>query len=98
MTVYIDTAWYIPAEGKKAKLGYLSTAKWCHMYADTKEELHEFAELIGLKHSWLQDHAYRWHYDLTGSKIQAAIDNGAVQITSVKMIELMRDNSNGKNA
>ena len=50
---------------------------WCHMWTDGDiEELHEFAEKIGMKRSWFQDKSLK-HYDLTAARRALAIDNGA---------------------
>ena len=36
-----------------------------HLVADTLQELHEFAEKVGLKRKWFQDHKDHPHYDIT---------------------------------
>ncbi|MDA8376105.1 MAG: DUF4031 domain-containing protein [Planctomycetia bacterium] len=51
---------------------------WCHMVADTLPELHEFAQKLGLRRSWFQDHGQYWHYDITVSKRNMALSLGAV--------------------
>lgn len=50
MTVYVDDA-LIPA-----RVGRF-TSRWSHLFADTRDELHQFAEQLGLKRSWFQDPA-----------------------------------------
>lgn len=54
---------------------------WCHMYADTFEELHRMAEDLGLKRSWFQDKPGHPHYDIVRSKREKAIALGAVAQT-----------------
>lgn len=72
MTVYVD-------EFRR----YGPTAIACfrkgssHLTADTVEELHAFAESIGLRRVWFQD-ARVPHYDLTRSRRDMAIVAGAV--------------------
>lgn len=74
MTVYVDDA-RIPAQ-----VGRL-TARWSHLTADTKNELHAFAAAIGLRRAWFQDKPRGlWHYDVTESKRRQAIAAGAVEI------------------
>ena len=71
MSVYVDdSAW--PYRGQL----------YCHMIADTTEELNAMADAIGLKRSWLQD-AGTWkeHYDLAPSRRARAVRNGAIEIT-----------------
>lgn len=74
MTVYIDDA-YIPA-----KVGRIVT-KWCHLTADTTEELVSFARKIGMKPQWIQ-HAGTWkeHFDVTENRRLKAVEQGAVEI------------------
>lgn len=76
MTVYVDDA-KIPATVGRIK------ARWSHLFADTQDELHEFAASIGLKRAWFQGpprHDPFWHYDVTEGKRQEAIRAGAQQV------------------
>lgn len=75
----------------------LQNNKWrynegCHLLADTIEELHSFAEKIGMKRSWFQnpDHALP-HYDLTRGKRLQAIKLGAIEIGREKVSMMMQD-------
>ena len=88
MTVYVDDI-RIPAQVGRF------TAKWSHLIADDREELHAFAARLGLRRSYFQDpavngkpkadpgtlHAEMWHYDLTESKRLKAIKLGAVAVS-----------------
>jgi hypothetical protein len=58
------------------------TGKWCHMATDSDdlEELHRFAESIGLKRDWFQYQSSLPHYDLTPNKRMLAIKHGAVDV------------------
>lgn len=61
--------------------------QWCHMTSDASEaELHEFAEKLGLKRRWFQDHSTP-HYDLVPTKRAAAVRRGAEQVTSEMLIK-----------
>jgi hypothetical protein len=64
---------------------------WCHMVTDGDiEELHTFAQGIGLKRSWFQI-TNNPHYDLKGfAKREEAIKNGAKPVTSREMISILR--------
>jgi hypothetical protein len=87
MTVYVDDMMM------RAKVGRWD-AKWCHLIADSREELHAFAERLGLKRAYFQEPkglggqpprpgsyaAESWHYDVTASKRAEAITLGAVAI------------------
>lgn len=50
-----------------------------HMMADSLEELHAFAQKIGLKRQWFQDKSAP-HYDVCQEKRKLAIAFGAVPI------------------
>ena len=39
---------------------------FCHLLADTREELHAMAGGAGNAPASFQDHPWRWHYDLPG--------------------------------
>ncbi len=57
---------------------------WCHLTADTSEELHAFASVLGLSRSRFQSKPGRsWvdHYDINEPKRRQAVALGAVEIT-----------------
>ena len=65
--------------------------KWCHMTADTLEELHSFAvDKLGLKLSWFQNKRIP-HYDITASKRLKAIKLGAIAITTEEAVQRVLD-------
>lgn len=61
----------------------------CHMLADTLDELHATADKIGLKRSWFQPRSFP-HYDLSKSRRALALRNGALEISRVEVVELMK--------
>ncbi|WP_288482356.1 DUF4031 domain-containing protein [uncultured Deinococcus sp.] len=83
MTVYVDQ---ITDYGGSVK-GYVGkvSQRWCHMTADTLEELHAMADRIGMKRSWYQPGAWLHlcHYDLTPGKRVAAVAAGAVEVQAM---------------
>ena len=70
------------------------SAEWpwelsCHLFADTPDELHEFAERVGLSRGWFQSAAGQMpHYDLTKAMRRKAIAGGAVQVTRRRAVKL----------
>lgn len=52
----------------------------CHLWADSLEELHEFAGRLGLKREWFQEppKASWHHYDISLGKKAQALKMGAV--------------------
>ena len=62
MAVYVDRA-KVPFKGKE----------WCHMMADTLEELHDFAKTVGFHRS-----ASYPHYDITLEMRILVIAYGAI--------------------
>lgn len=75
--VYVDPLMAWPWQ-RNWQYGYVS-----HMYADTSEELHAFAESIGLKRRWCSDvtqpNSKLLHYDLSPGKRKQAVAAGAVE-------------------
>lgn len=64
----------------------------CHMVADTPEELHVMADKIGMQRKWFQSFAKakRPHYDISEPKRKLAVQYGAVEIDSSRLIEICR--------
>ena len=77
MTVYIDDASIVSTAGPH-------TSRWSHLLADTRGELHDFADALGLRREWFQDAATTWHYDLTEGKRGRAIQLGAEAVTGAR--------------
>lgn len=79
MTVYVDD-WR-----QQAKIGR-HNARWSHMFSDASdEELHAFAERLGLRRSYFQKAddpiQLRRHYDVTENIRVKALALGAKAIT-----------------
>ena len=99
MAVYVDDA-SIPASVRNGSRTHTST--WCHLTADTQEELHAFAAQLGLKRSYFQPGtpiggkpSPFWHYDLTAGKRAQAVRLGAVEVGYRDMPALMRARETG---
>jgi hypothetical protein len=60
------------------------------MVADSEEELHAFAESLGLKREWFQNHGRIPHYDVTDTKRAEAITAGALPISSKELVRMFR--------
>lgn len=86
MAVYVDDMFKpatVPNGNRKVK------GEWCHMQADSREELDAMADLIGLRRSWIQypDDPVKRHYDVTRPRRAAAVRAGAIELG---MLELAR--------
>ncbi len=64
---------------------------YCHLTADTLEELHEFAQRLGLRKGWFQGNRKYPHYDLTANKRIQALGLGAVEISAREWIRRTRN-------
>lgn len=76
MAIYVD---FMQIEFK----GY----KWCHLLADTLQELHDFAALIELDARLFHRNASYPHYDVTVQMRETAIEYGAIPADRRKIIE-----------
>jgi len=58
-----------------------------HLVSDSSiEELHEFAENLGLRREWFQQKNIP-HYDLTGFVYDLAIERGAILVSSREIVK-----------
>lgn len=83
MPVYVDRAIY-----------KFRGQMYCHMVADSLQELHRMANEIGLQRSWFQPKSWP-HYDLSPSKRALAVKNGAKEISGLElgaMLKIWREN------
>lgn len=68
-------------------------SKWCHMTADSTEELVAFALKLGLQAKYIQfKGTWKEHFDVTEQKRRKAVLLGAVEVSFRERIKQMRDN------
>jgi hypothetical protein len=80
----VDTVRDYPGAG----LRYLS---YCHLLADTRDELHAIAAAVGMPPRAFQDHPWRWHYDLPAHLRPTAIELGAHELDIRGVGALLRE-------
>lgn len=73
MSVFVDRLQYYPSPSATGR------RLWCHLWADSEDELHAFATRLGLRQSWFQPHRLLPHYDLTAGKRRRALSLGATE-------------------
>ncbi len=100
MTVFVDSlfqsqAYHGDKKSQAAFVGARTGHKWCHMIADSEDELHAMAKKIGLKLGWAQYDHHGIHYDLTPSKRALALKAGAIELTAFGLVDKMREIRDG---
>ena len=73
MSCYVDAVRDYPGAG-------LRYSRFCHLLADTRDELHAMADRLGMPRRYFQDHPWRWHYDLPEPLHDLALELGAVEL------------------
>lgn len=87
MVIYVD-----PLFTATPRLAHVKKhgSQWCHLMSDSSvEELHDFAQSIGLKREWFQRTSIP-HYDLTPAKRVQALKNGAVELSRQDASSIVR--------
>jgi hypothetical protein len=90
--VYVDDlSPGVPTDAQARRVGARNGDLWCHLFADTAEELRTFAARLGMRPEWLQ-HAgtEREHFDLTPGRRTRAIRLGAQEIDNRAVVALIR--------
>ncbi|MGI8677234.1 MAG: DUF4031 domain-containing protein [Jatrophihabitans sp.] len=83
MSSYVDTVRSYPRAG-------LRFSDYCHLLADTPEELHAMAARIGMPRVAFQDHPWRWHYDVPAHLRALAVEFGAREVTMHDVGDLLK--------
>lgn len=81
MVVYVDEAIW-PWRGRR----------WAHLVADEAEELHRFAERLGLRRAWFQHRPgrpWRDHYDIPAELRNRAVALGARPVGSRELVRIL---------
>lgn len=61
-----------------------------HLIADSRDELHAFAQRIGLRRRWFQDRTRLWHYDVMSHRVrEIALRRGAVSISPRETVRIL---------
>jgi hypothetical protein len=66
---------------------------YCHMVGSSIEELHTFAESIGVKRCWFENKRGKCqpHYDIKGYQITKALRNGAKLVSRRKLFVFLEE-------
>ena len=83
MACYVDTVRSYPNAG-------LRFTEFCHLLADTRDELHDMADALGIPRRFFQEHPWRWHHDLPEHLRPRAIELGAVEMDIHEVGALLR--------
>ena len=83
MACYVDTVRSYPNAG-------LRFTEFCHLLADTRDELHDIADALGIPRRFFQEHPWRWHHDLPGHLRPLAIELGAAEMDIHEVGALLR--------
>lgn len=83
MACYVDAVRSYPDAGLRYR-------EYCHLLANTRDELHALAQHIGVPRYAFQDHPWRWHYDLPAHLRPLAIEQGAIEVTMHEVGALLR--------
>lgn len=84
MSVYVDRIFIWPLELTKdprvRRIAARTGGRWCHLTADSQQELLDFAQRMGLNRGWVQHvDTPSVHFDLTPSRRAYAIQLGAIE-------------------
>lgn len=80
MAVYVDSM-FAPYRGMKM----------CHMVADSRQELLDMVDKIGVDRKWIQHKGTpREHFDIAASKRKLAVSFGAVEVTRRELGQILR--------
>jgi hypothetical protein len=86
MAIYVDAL-----RDYRALTGRGIPGRWCHMVTDgSLEELHRFAERIGVSRRLFQDHPRHPHYDLLPASRSLAVAMGAVEVSTRELARIVR--------
>lgn len=92
MAVYVDPLFTAVAQGAQARrTGARHGHRWCHLFADTVEELHAMAGKVGMRRAWFQDKEGFPHYDLVPTRREAAVAAGAIELDSRAAVAKWRE-------
>lgn len=91
MACYVDPLFRsVSREPQAKRVGARHDHMWCHLWADSEEELHTMAQRLGMRRSWFQNRPGFPHYDLVPSKRALALRLGAKEMSLIKWLREKR--------
>ncbi len=84
MSCYVDAVRAYPGAGLRFR-------DFCHLLADSRDELHAMADRLGVPRRFFQDHPWRWHYDLPEHVRVEAVRLGAIEVDLYTVGRLLRE-------
>ncbi len=86
MALYVDEL-----RNYRVLLGIGLPGLWCHLVTDGDlDELHQFAERLGINRRRFQNHPRHPHYDLLPTSRDLAVALGAVEVTTSQLARMFR--------
>ncbi|MHB0998190.1 MAG: DUF4031 domain-containing protein [Armatimonadota bacterium] len=76
-------------------LQYRGRDAWHMTSTESIEDLHKFASKIGMKREWFQDKPHHQHYDVLGTRVNNALNEGAI-VVNTKVYLARRLRSDGR--
>ena len=81
VSCYVDRLFVRESREPQARrVGQRHGHRWCHLWADTPQELHAMAKRVGMRPEWFQDKNGFPHYDLVPPRRAAAVRAGAIEL------------------
>lgn len=90
MTVYVDDPQTYPPD-MIAPAARRYGVEWSHLWSDDVDELHAFAERIGLQQRWFQDRPRFPHYDVVPRLRDIALSHGAERMHTGEWLKRQRE-------
>jgi hypothetical protein len=95
VSAYVDQLRQHPPEAHSSasarRVGALHGYRWCHLIADSLDELLAFGKRVGMRATWLQgDETRGYHFDLVPPRREAALAAGAIEIDSRQLVAILK--------
>lgn len=88
MSVYIDDAYIVATVGPPERQ---FTSRWCHLVADSTDELIGFVTGLGIEERWIQRRGEPGeHFDIPEPRRAQVVAAGAVEISWRESVALVR--------
>jgi hypothetical protein len=93
MSCYVDKlqVWPNPRNARVRRVGEKHGHQWCHLWADTLEELHAMARKIGMKPEWFQNAPAPCAVGFIEGEVMEAARRRAISLPHYDLVPPRRD-------